>query len=575
MRPSLASEIVTGITSTNDDAGLPSLTFPSNKYGDGETPWNLKILLYKGGASANSRLFGELAEKGLFGDLQRERLPLVVKLHEAIYDAYDGGGSRATAETQIVHLRLFFGWADRQGYSLTIEQVMKIYCAWADSLIHRTRAMVGQNNQVECDRRLTMRSAYIYGATVGTLLDRAIDRHTRAIEVTRLYMPSHRKTASGPEAEKQNLENTFSFGHLLQDVCDQLTIEVIRDAPLPILLKLRDGKTFARGGGKAAHAAKMHGTALAERYSLANLRIEAELMLFIGQTSMNLAQAQNLKLRHFFYVSHLDGFQVKDYKARRGGVVLFEIFQDYRPHFERYLAWRTEFFPQSSLLFPYIRTKGARADRRCGAHRLRKICSELKMVFVGPQSLRNTRVNWMLRKTADPDLTAEMAQHAKETLHRVYERPSQQRAMVEVTLFWASHESRSLRTQAVAPGGCTGNPKAVPAAPRKAPKPDCLKPSGCLWCENHRDIDSMDHVWALASFKRLKALELSKMNTPPRDHDIPPAQFVVDRLNVKLRWFQNSNSKRRDWVAEAEARIDEGNYHPHWHEVITVQEGNL
>lgn len=562
----------------NDEADIPILTFSNIKYGKRETPWNLKVLLFKDGASANTGLFAKLAATGKLGDIQRDRLPLIAKLHQEIETILSSGGSRASAQTQIVHLRLFFGWADRQGYPLTVDEVTEAYCAWADWLIYRTRVSVSTNNKkVACDSHLSMRSAYIYGANVGTLLDRVLNRHTRAIELTRLYMPSHRKTAYGLEAEKQNLEKTFEFGHLLQDICDQLTIEVLREAPLPVQLKLRNGKTFSRGGGTALKQTMVHGAELGKRYSLANLRIEAELLMFIGQTSMNLEQAQNLKLRHFFYVSHLDGFQVKDYKARRGGVVLFEIFQAYRPHFERYLAWRTEFFLGSPLLFPYIRTSGARQELRCGAHRLRKICAELNMVFVGPQSLRNTRVNWMLRKTADPDLTAEMAQHTKETLHRVYERPSQQRAMVEVTLFWAASDPQTVRTQAVAPGGCTGRPKTLPASAKHAPEPDCLKPSGCLWCENHRDIDSMDHIWALASFKHLKVLELNKMNQNPvsRDGDIPPAQLAVDRLNEKLRWFQQSSTARREWTAEVETRIDEGDYHPHWHKIIGVQEGNL
>ena len=195
------------------------------------------------------------------------------------------------------------------------------------------------------------------------------------------------------------------------------------------------------------------------------------------------------------------------------------------------------------------------------------------MVFVGPQFLRNTRVNWMLRKTADPDLTADMAQHTKQTLHRVYERPSQQRAMVEVLRFWRKADPGNARTQAVAPGDCTGGPKAVAELPTDAPSPDCVKASGCLWCRDHRYIDSMDHVWALASFKHLKVIELSKVRSPNSEKLVPPARLAIDRLNEKLRWFHQSNETRRGWVAEAEARVEEGEYHHHWREVISGLEG--
>lgn len=50
--------------------------------------------------------------------------------------------------------------------------------------------------------------------------------------------------------------------------------------------------------------------------------------------------------------------------------------------------------------------------------------------------LRNSRVNRLLRRSGDLELTAEMAQHAEQTLLGIYERPSQQRAMGEIMRFW-------------------------------------------------------------------------------------------------------------------------------------------
>lgn len=138
--------------------------------------------------------------------------------------------------------------------------------------------------------------------------------------------------------------------------------------------------------------------------------------MLVAQTGLNLTQARNLHLNDFFYVGHLDGYQVKEYKKRRGGVVLFEIFKDYKPHFERYLDWRRHLFPDPERLFPFVGIGGSRPDSRCDGSRLRAICRALDFRFVCPRLLRNTRVNWLLRTTADPDLTAEMAQHAKQTM---------------------------------------------------------------------------------------------------------------------------------------------------------------
>ena len=559
------------------DLQIPDLTFPEVEYGTTETPWDLKVLLYKGGAAANRKLVAQLIADQIFGDPRFDRLTLVIKLHEEINAGLRVGGSRETAFSQITHLRFFFGWADSTDHPLSMEAVSEAYCAWADLLVHRTRLRrtAGQTQRNPNLRFISMRSAYSYGATVGTVLNRVLGRHTNIIETTRLYMPSQRKTAVGVQAEKQSLAHTFAFGNLLQDICDALTIQTVMEGSLPVHITLRNGNVLLRGGGTCF--ASLNGTdvKMGERYPLANLRIEAELLMFIGQTAMNVAQAHKLELRHFFYVSHLDGYQVKDHKSRRGGTVLFEIFKDYKPHFERYLAWRRHLFPHSSRLFPFVRVKGARQDSRFQGERLRAICANEGTPFIGPQTLRNTRVNWMLRKSADPDLTAEMSQHTKQTLLGVYELPSLQRTMVEATRFWSKTDPLRARTQAVAPGGCSGRPQAVPEIPDEAPKPDCARASGCLWCENHRDVDSQNHVWALVSFKRLKVIELSKLRSPQRDEDVPPAQHTVDRLNEKLRWFERSNETRREWVIEAQARIDEGNYHPDWHHIIAQLEGTI
>ena len=296
------------------------------------------------------------------------------------------------------------------------------------------------------------------------------------------------------------------------------------------------------------------------------------MFMFIAQTGMNLSQASNLELRHFSYVSHLDGYQVKDYKHRRGGAVLFEIFKEYRPHFERYLEWRRTLFPDSNRLFPYIRHVGTRAEVREQAHRLRPICKSLDIAYISARKLRNTRVNWLLRESGDPDLTAEMAQHVKETLLEVYERPSVQRALAESTRFWTRFDP-STKMQSVAPGGCSGIPKLVAESPRDVPKPDCSTSSGCMWCENHRDVDTLNYVWALTSFRHLKVIELSKSRLPEREEDVPPAQRVIDRVHSKLEWFEQSNELRRQWVHEAADLIAEGDFHPNFRDEIIELEG--
>lgn len=553
---------------TLEIAHIPDLKFPTVEFGERETPWNLAILLYKGGAKANARRVGHLLATGRLGAPLPERFDLVQKIHAEINGKLAGGGSKLTADNEIGTFRQFFSWAERSKQSLALSSIQQTYLQWADYLIYRHRVI----------KNISERSTYQKGAVVGAILDSVLDRQTPLIQLTRLRMPPQRKTARGVQAEKQSLGDTFTFGHLLQDMCDGLSLEVVLKGALPARVSLRAGKECVLWSGArrtwAHHAVadRQGDGTLRTRFPLANLRIEAEMLMFIGQTGINFSQAQHLRLRSFFYASHLDGYQVKDRKYRRGGEVLFEIFKDYKPHFERYLAWRRELFPDSEQLFPFIRA-GGRSSDTLHQFRLRFICNEVEIPFVSPRSLRNTRVNWLLRNSSDPNLTADMAQHAKQTLLTVYERPSQQRAIGELMRFWTSSDPHFANTVSVGPGACDGHPVPAVDIPTEAPEPDCVRPSGCLWCDHHRDVDDQDYVWSLASFRHLKLIELSKWNAPRDTRESHPAKLVVDRISEKMRWFQSSNDLRRSWVTEALTRIDESWHHPAWRGIVEQLEG--
>lgn len=558
-----------------DQLRLPDLTFPNVEFGAKETPWDLAVLLYRGGAAARAEQVGQLIASKALGDAELDRLELVSRLHAEISAALANGNSRETAADQIKILRSLFGFADRTCRTLTTSTVAATYCAWADLLLLRTRLKKKSAKTLGPDHRcLTMRSAYNYAAIVGTLLDRALERHTRIIEMTRLKWRRQRKTAVGVQAEKQSLSDTFSFGQMLQDICDGLPIRTILSSGLPVHIKLRSGESIVRNSVKGWQADTELAKDISERHPLINLRIEAELLIFIAQTGMNATQASSLTLRRFFYVSHLDGYEVSEYKRRSSRTVLFEIFKDYKSHFERYLDWRRTLFPHSNSLFPFIRF-GSRPDSRFDGDRIRAVCRQLNVPFIGPRMLRNTRVNWLLRRTGDPDLTAEMNQHAKETLIGTYHLASLQRAMVQSTRFWSQHDPHLKRTESVAPGGCTGTPQSEQEIPKAAPSPNCIRKSGCLWCNDHRDLDAFDYVWALTTFAHLKRHELTKTPQPQADEDVPPAQLVVNRIHEKLEWFEHSSDVRRAWLTEAQARIVEGAYHPNFQQEIAALEGLL
>jgi hypothetical protein len=46
----------------------------------------------------------------------------------------------------------------------------------------------------------------------------------------------------------------------------------------------------------------------------------------------------------------------------------------------------------------------------------------------------------------------------------------------------------------------------------------------------------------------------------------------MDRVTAKLKYFKESSEVRAQWVIEAFARIEEGDYHPRWDGFIQLME---
>lgn len=571
----------------NDSKDL-DFAFPLLPRGENESPRKLRMLLYKGGASVGIKRYEQAIKSGTVGELLTERVELVRLIHEFINAELMGGGSAETARQHIGCITAFYKWADNFSAPLTLGEAQATYLAYAEHLWHRTNVV----------KDLTEQSAYNYARITGQILDNATERPTPIIEVTRLRCPDPRKAPQGMKADKQKLQETFAFGRLLQDLCDGLRLEIIMGPRPFVSVPLRQGGEIEFSTGQKAQPAanrKKSNIVISVTMALAyeadrtlshpfridmtNLRVQAELLMFIAQTGMNLAQAQSLRLCRFSYVSDINGYRVREYKPRRKGEVLFEIFTEYRAHLERYLEWRRTLFPDENRLFPIIRRYGAREDRRPSFTSIIGACKKAGVRWTPPSMLRGTRVNWILRRSGDPDLAADMAQHHKQTLLTVYEEPSLQRAVSEVTRFHLSNDPAFAGKDllvSVAPGGCNGTPLPAAEKPPNAPMPDCARPSGCLWCDHHRDIDSLDHVWSLACFRHLKLLELSKYTAKNKDQNVThPIEHTTKKLSQKLTWFRDSNSVRREWVEESLARVDEGHYHEQWSYLIEAMEGSV
>jgi hypothetical protein len=572
------------------DLAIPDLTFPMVKYGLQETPWDLCVLLYVGGAKGNCRtVFKQIAAGELVGVLT-ERIELVKKIHEEMTARLVGGGAQASTKGTLKKLRKFFAWADEFEKVVSLETVEDIYRYWCDFMVNQVRL-----------KAIKGRTAYTIGVGVSSILDAVLERGQPLIGTTRLRNPKRGARAVGIAADKQNLADTFVFGHFCLDVIDSLPIDAVF-GPLPVKIRLRDGQVLEQWSGlkKPETLASLQpgyrnlantrrvvrrrtereaDRTLRTRFPLVNLRIQTELLVFIAQTGMNLSQAHNLRLTQYSYKSTIDGYEVRDYKERRKGEVLFEIFAEYKAVFKAYLAWRAEIFGATSdHLFPLVRVYGANPSTPPDFGRFRsEICAPMGVTFIGPQKLRNTRVNWLLRQSRNPEMTAEQAQHTKQTLLRIYEKPSLQVAQVEIIQFWQRTDPRlgDNPMPCLAPGVCDGVPKPFPALPLEAPKADCTYPAGCLFCEHHRDIDSEDYVWSVASMRYLNTVILQRFRPPVngRADAARHVELAIEMLTSKLKWFKDSNAQRKAWVEEATEKLAECEFHINWRYLIESAQG--
>lgn len=574
------------------EKSIPALSFPSLLTSSHSAPWDLQIYLYRGAASVSRTKVRAEIERGSFGAPLTERLPFLVKAHEIIKSKLErgGGGAAVTVISQLLSFSLFVAWADLQPLTLTLSTARSVYLAWVESLLHRVRI----------SKDLTHKTAYAYANRVADLIALSLDYAGRTpgpllLRETRLRYPTRTKRVLGPQADKQRLDSAFAFGHLLTDICKGLTEESVR-GPVPVSIPYGDGKATLMVKGRRLHddpntiaslrqremalqsraPLQPAESAIEKRPGLINLRIEAELLIFIAQTGMNLTQA--FKLERADYRWQTDGEELivfRVYKGRRRGEALFRCFKTYRNHLLGYLQWLDAMGLRDldGRLFPFIYHGGKFPAK----HRIQrfqaigKLCKQARITPLSPLALRRTRINWLLRCSRDPDLSAEMASHTKETLLRIYESPHLQSAAVEIGRF---HVQTDPTLTPPGPGLCAGaghSPEALHDVAPDAPEPDCISPEGCLFCVYHRDVMNADYCWKLASHARLKVLEMT-LHKPSKAQSNHPAGIVVDRINAKLTAIADSNEVRAQWVSEARDAVREGRHHPLWEGHIALLE---
>jgi hypothetical protein len=560
------------------------LTFPSFPLGTHQVPWDMKILLFKDAASEARKSVVLSIDKGGFCKPIKERYPLVIAFHETISSMISLGKSRASIESNLEVLWRFFAWADFSSDFISSETVIDIFKRWTEFQIHRTHfkkeiSAIYAYRQVSKMANLIAKALQLPGIKPGKNL----------VLQTRMRKPPEKKRVLGVEADKQNLNHTFEYGHLLTKICGALDITTVR-GKLPILIDVGSDMVLTLAGSlidpemdtnsikdmamrrkaQIARAPLTDSESLFDRHKrsgILNQRVEAELLIFIAQTGMNLTQAASLEKESYRWKSNGEDLEVfRVYKGRRSGEAIFRCFKSYREHLEKYMVWldETRFSDHDNRLFPLlsrgmIRAKGAKVKFSTTKETFKKI----NLALIGPQQLRKTRVNWLLRRSRDLDLTAEQMAHDKGVLLRDYEMPHHQSAAAEIIKF---HCATDPTFSPPGPGVCideSHEPESILSLPNEAPKPDCISPEGCLFCTKHRDIMSSEYCWKLASHSHIKSLETA-LYKPSQKQEIHPGYRVIDRITQKLDAIASGSQIRAMWVKEAKDLIRSGRYHPYW-----------
>ncbi|MDR6990223.1 hypothetical protein [Luteimonas sp. 3794] len=564
------------------DTTRTDLTFPQLSYGTHQTEWDFQVLLYKGAAAARRDKALLLIKDGIYGEPQVARAELVTSLHHEISANLARGCSPHFVISKLNAIWRFIKWADLSDSEITGDSIKLSFIGWTEYLLER----------VHLHKNLSPQVAYCLARRVADIVARSIgfrgpNPASWLVRMTRLRNNSSRKVL-GNQADKANLEETFEFGNFLADVCSGLTVEVVRGA-LPVTLPLRTGQTLLIAGLlknlgtdpetftgvkkqrlEVSRAPLNEGDSVVDdnrRTRLLTLRVEAELLIFIAQSAMNLAQAASLRRESYRWQSEgEDIVAYRVYKGRRGGEAVFRCFRAYREHWKNYLSWldETGLSEASDKLFPFVSTRQIPPQHALPTFQaIRFSTGQLGLARFGPRSLRKARVNWLLRHSGSLALTADMAAHSRQTLLRHYEEPHHQRAAVEISRF---HVRSDPNVESPGPGFCVASgqiPIATPGSAVDAPAPDCISPEGCLFCDHHRDVLSADYCWKLASHAHLKVLEVS-LYKPDATGSVHPGVRVIERINLKLNEIAAGSEVQAHWVSDARDSVRAGRYHASW-----------
>lgn len=543
----------------------PDLTVKHRKIDKPESiVWNLTPCVYIGGTKVNSHRLGFLSE---LSKLPIKSETFISSAKRCKYHAegmLDSGASQHTVINCLNRSKAFFGYADAHGKQLdSVEIIRQTLFAYAEYQFTRTIL-----------KQIKPKTAYHSVLNCASFLNGVYEDLQFEINHTRLKPEKNSRRALGRNAEKVKLSDSAKLAHFCFELTQKFEPTSLTSGTLPIFVTVNKQEVnLTPAGGRKYPALVDKGFTQTSAYLAFNNRVKAEIMIFVAMTLQNQAPTYRLKRVKFDYKPLGENYQVKEFKTRRGGEVLFTIPKPYKPYFEGYLVFLDSYAPDSEWLFPHLdMDKGFRKHNDCDMSKLGSLCKRYNVPWVPPSSFRSIGENLLMRMASDAKTAADYAGHSVATFRQSYEFPSLQRAIIQIGQFWEENDplTHGKPTVSLFNSPCNGIPTPIDDATNKLPSPDCINPTGCIGCVNFRDDDSFDYVWNLHSFRYLEIIASSSHRTK----ETKAANIAIDWVNLKINWFKTSkNAERKAWVEEALMRIEEGEYHPNWYRKINKFEG--
>lgn len=544
---------------------------------EGTTPLtSLRYFLYPGGVNCNLRSVIKKIESGELGAPRISRKHLLSKLH-SYFERRFKSCTRKSIAGEIFSLRKFYAEHDRLSIDLTSENV----CACYEDYSRNLWKLV-----LEGKCAISAETAYSQDADIRFVIEGAFELPGGFLRSAFSYSDLKRRgLVGGMKVDKSDLNESFKFGADVLDVIDAFSLQACL-GELPLRINFSDGVVHEYWGnlrhpdklttneGRPPEKVRQYHLQrerlrvsgnVRSRASVLNIRVHAEFNFFIAQTGMNVSTAYELPMEDYRCATWKGGYRVTAFKPRRGSNVEFMIFKEYRVHFEAYLRFLKEAYPEGcDYLFPFL----VKGEQRAMEYRQSIFADLLRNAgrkSLTLTSLREKRVNWMLRETHDPDIVADAAQHTVGTMFRNYSKPNHHIAAYEFASLFAKRKGARA---AVLEGECV--PKKPLPREGNSVTPDCVNPTGCLFCEHYQGVQSFDYIWSLASFRYLKYSEYQLI---PLSKEIEgsPQKSVTERIDQIMDEFSRQSEECRGWREEADMRIIERNFHPSYRALIEVR----